>query len=633
MDLRRLLSGVVCVLAGLPISQQIAKPATTLIAGSSIGPYRSTDGGATWKQIFITTTNSTLQGFPKLLCLVVDPQNPANVYAGANYGSPKAFLRSGDGGQTWSVISTPTFAFRAGAGVLAIDPVMTNVIYASTNQEGIQVSTDGGVTWTAPVVPNPLPGRRMGTPNQGSIAGVAVDPNHTGVVYVVGPDSSSGYGLGYVMVSKDYGQTWSVLAQSLDFSDHIFVDPANSQVLYGSNIGSAVQPCPVKNGGTCGLFKSTDAGNTWTALNIPGNLVQSLAIEASSNALYAWSDGGLQKSHVFKSSDGGATWTAVLENMGVGSFGKVVRVDPANPGSVYSIGPTGGDTVSRSTDRGATWSTVTLPDGCNMPGQLICSISFSLQDLVIVPSGSAAPAGPSISANGVINAASFQPGIVSNSWATILGTNLAPRTDDWTNAIVNGRLPTSLDGVSVSVGGKAAVVYFISAGQLNMLVPDLPAGPTTITVTTPAGASAAVSATVVAYAPAFFAWPGNQAVATRQDYSFAAKGGTFSGVNTTAAKPGDILLLWGTGFGLTNPAAPPGVAVPSGQPYTTATNPTVTIDNVPAQVFGAALSAGSVGLYQIAIQVPQNVPDGDWPIQASIGGVTSPTGILLSVHQ
>ncbi len=138
----------------------------------------------------------------------------------------------------------------------------------------------------------------------------------------------------------------------------------------------------------------------------------------------------------------------------------------------------------------------------------------------------------------MVNAASFQPGIVPNSWVTIRGTNLAPRTDDWTNAIVNGKLPTSLDGVSVSMGGKPALVYFISAGQLNVLAPDLPPGPTTVTVMTPSGASAAAAATVVAYSPAFFLWPANQVVATRQDFSFAAKPGTFSGANTVAAKPG-----------------------------------------------------------------------------------------------
>jgi uncharacterized protein (TIGR03437 family) len=59
--------------------------------------------------------------------------------------------------------------------------------------------------------------------------------------------------------------------------------------------------------------------------------------------------------------------------------------------------------------------------------------------------------------------------------------------------------------------------------------------------------------------------------------------------------------------------------------------PTVTIDNTPATVYGAALASGSAGLYQIAIQVPTTLVDGDWPIQVSIGGVTSPTGVVLSI--
>ena len=633
MGVRKRLFPFVWVAATLWGSQQIARPATTLIAGTSAGPYRSTDGGATWKQLFVTNSNSTLQGLPKLNSLVVDPQNPSNIYAGTSYTGPNAFLRSTDGGQTWSVVSATSFGFKAGAGGLAIDPVMTNVIYASTPQQGIAVTTNGGLTWTAPVVPNPLPGRKGGTPNQASISGIATDPNQTGVVYAVGPDQYNGYGGGYILVSRDYGQTWTTLVQSIDFADRIFVHPKNSQILYGSNLGSSVQPCPVTNGGTCGLFKSVDGGRTWTALNIPGALVQSLAIDVASNTLYAWADGGFQKSHVYKSADGGVTWTAVLDNIGVGSFGKVVIVDPANPSNVYTPGPTGGQNVTRSTDSGAHWSTVTLPDGCLSATQRLCSLDVSIESLAIVPPAPAAPPGPSISANGVINAASFQAGIVPNSWVTILGKGLAPRTDDWTNAIVNGRLPTSLDGVSVSIGGRAALVYFISAGQLNVLAPDLPPGPTTVTVTTPDGATAAAPATVVAYAPAFFQWPGNQAVATRQDFSFAAKPGTFSGAATVAAKPGDVLVLWGTGFGPANPPAPAGVPVPSDQLYATATTPTVTINNVPAAVFGAALSAGSVGLYQVAIQVPQSLADGDWPIQVSIGGATSPAGVLLSVQK
>ena len=167
-------------------------------------------------------------------------------------------------------------------------------------------------------------------------------------------------------------------------------------------------------------------------------------------------------------------------------------------------------------------------------------------------------AAPTPAIASVVNAAGFQPGIVANSWVTIQGTNLAPQTDDWSHSIVNGALPASLDGVSVSMGGKPAYVYYISPGQLNVLAPNVPAGPLTVTVTTPGGISASFAATASLYGPAFFLWPGSQAVATRQDYSYAVKAGTLAGATTVAAKPGDVLILWGTGFGPTMPAAPVG---------------------------------------------------------------------------
>jgi uncharacterized protein (TIGR03437 family) len=247
--------------------------------------------------------------------------------------------------------------------------------------------------------------------------------------------------------------------------------------------------------------------------------------------------------------------------------------------------------------------------------------------------GTTPPAAPAISANGVVNGASFQPGVPANSWVTIKGTNLASQTDDWSHSIVNGALPTSLDGVSVSMGGKPAYVYFISPGQLNVLAPDVPAGPVTVTVTTAGGSNTAFATTASAYGPAFFLWPNNQVVATRTDYSYAVKAGTFPGSTTVPAKPGDVIILWATGFGPTMPAAPGGVSVPVSGGYPTASVPTVTINNAPATVYGAALAPGSAGLYQIAIQVPSTLADGDWPIQATIGGVASPAGTILSVHQ
>jgi uncharacterized protein (TIGR03437 family) len=240
---------------------------------------------------------------------------------------------------------------------------------------------------------------------------------------------------------------------------------------------------------------------------------------------------------------------------------------------------------------------------------------------------------PTVDAGGVVSGASFQPGIVPGSWVTIKGTNLSPvASETWDNAIVNGKLPTVLEGVSVSMGSKDAYVYFISPGQINVQAPDIGTGQVPVTVKNAGGTSLAVTANVVAQAPAFFQWPGNQAVATRNsDGSLAVKAGTFAGATTAAAKPGDVLILWGTGFGPTTPAVAAGIQVPADKLYSVAV--TVKIGTVDAQVFGAALSPGYAGLYQIAIQVPASMADGDYAIKATVAGVTSPDGVILSVKK
>jgi uncharacterized protein (TIGR03437 family) len=239
---------------------------------------------------------------------------------------------------------------------------------------------------------------------------------------------------------------------------------------------------------------------------------------------------------------------------------------------------------------------------------------------------------PSITAGGIQNGASFQSGIVPNSWLTIQGSNLASTTDTWANAIVNGKLPTTLDGVSVNVGGQNAYVYYISPTQINVVAPNIALGSAPVTVTTSSGTSSAATATAQAVQPAFFLWPGSYAVATRVDFSFAVKAGTFSGVTTTPAKPGDVLILWGTGFGPTNPAAPVGVQIPADQTYSTATPVSVMIGSNAATVYGAALAPGFAGLYQVAIQVPASLANGDYPVVATINGVQSPNTTLLTVH-
>ncbi|MGB7761542.1 MAG: SBBP repeat-containing protein, partial [Bryobacteraceae bacterium] len=257
---------------------------------------------------------------------------------------------------------------------------------------------------------------------------------------------------------------------------------------------------------------------------------------------------------------------------------------------------------------------------------VVLSIGGASSQTLTLPVG---PPVPLITA--VVNGASFLPGIVPDSWLTIWGTNLSPVTDNWANAIVNGQFPTKLDGVSVSVNGQPGYVYYISPTQINLLAPDTGAGAMQVTVTNSLGTSAAVASTAETFGPAFFMLGGTYyAIATYTDYSLAAKNGAVPGVTTVPAKPGDTLILWGTGFGPTNPAAPVGAEPVAGVLCYTADTVTVTIGGINANMIYSVLS-GYAGLYQIAIQVPA-APSGDQPIVATVGGVSSPATTLITIQ-
>ena len=240
----------------------------------------------------------------------------------------------------------------------------------------------------------------------------------------------------------------------------------------------------------------------------------------------------------------------------------------------------------------------------------------------------------SVSVTQVSNGASFQPGISAGSWVQINGTNLANTNPGriWrADEIVNGNLPTALDGVSVMINNKPAYVYYVSPTQINVQAPsDGSVGPVTVVVNNNGSISPAATGQMQTFAPAFFQYlPTTYAIATRfPDNALIANPSAVPG--TVAAKPGDVLILWGTGFGPTNPATPAGVVV-TGAPAAT-TNPTITLNNsVSATLISTVLSPGSAGLYQIAIQLPNNAPTGDVTIQASVGGVQSPATIRIFV--
>jgi uncharacterized protein (TIGR03437 family) len=305
---------------------------------------------------------------------------------------------------------------------------------------------------------------------------------------------------------------------------------------------------------------------------------------------------------------------------------KVHRI--GTDGILYSVA--GNGTNGYSGDGGpATSAQLNAPEGVAVDGAGNVYIADTGNNLVRVVRPAA---GPVITA--VENAASFQPGLAASTWITIKGSGLSSATDTWANAVVGGNLPTMLDGVSVSVGGQPAYISYVGSGQINALAPNVGPGTVSVTVTNAGGTSPAVSAAALAVQPAFFPW-GNYVVATHQDYSFAVKNGAISGLTTVPAKPGEMIILWGTGFGPTNPVAPVGVAVPSGTVYCTANPVTVTVGGVAATVYGgcAALTPGNAGLYQLAIQVPASLADGDYAVIATVAGAQSPSTALITVQK
>jgi uncharacterized protein (TIGR03437 family) len=347
---------------------------------------------------------------------------------------------------------------------------------------------------------------------------------------------------------------------------------------------------------------------------------------AGSNAAGATGDGGPAINATLQTPYGVAVDAS--GNIYIGdSFNNRVRKVDTN-GIITTI--SGGHTGSLGDGGPAVNSALALPEGLAFDAAANLYIADVNHNVIRKITGLGAPV-PVITS--VLNGASLFPGVAPNAWATIKGSNLSAVTDTWDKAVVDGRLPTKLDNVSVTVGGQSAYIYYVSPGQINFIVPDVGFGAEQVIVSNSSGSSAPFTATSSQYSPTFFLWPSNQTVATRQDFTWAVKNGTFSGSVTAPAKPGDVIILWGTGFGPTAPLAPTGVQTPSDQTYSTSAPPKVTINNAPATVYGAALAPGNAALFQIAIQVPNTIPDGDWPIQATIGGAQSQSSAILSVHK
>ena len=232
---------------------------------------------------------------------------------------------------------------------------------------------------------------------------------------------------------------------------------------------------------------------------------------------------------------------------------------------------------------------------------------------------------------GVSNNASGAPAIESGSWVSIYGTGLSATTRSWQASDFSGNnLPTTLDNVSVQINGKKAAISYVSPGMLNVQAPtDTTVGPVPVAVSNSSG-TATGTATLQSYSPAFFTFQAKYASALHNsDGVYVAPAGYFgSAVTSLPAQPGEALQIYATGLGPTTPAVTAGQAVGSPAPLSDLTQLHVTIGGVPATVRFAGITFP--GVYQVNVIVPQ-LANGDQPILATIGGVSSQTGISIPI--
>jgi uncharacterized protein (TIGR03437 family) len=233
---------------------------------------------------------------------------------------------------------------------------------------------------------------------------------------------------------------------------------------------------------------------------------------------------------------------------------------------------------------------------------------------------------------GVVDAAAFQAnqGLAPGSYITIYGTNLA----DATQVFSTDYLPVSLSDVSVSFDGGGLSLpghlHFVSPGQINVQVPwefeGQPSVDVKVDVTGNVWFFLQSSVVTVPLAPALPAFLMNSGTVADAVDPVNCPPPYIIGSGCPAVR-GQPIQLYANGLGpVSNQPA-------SGQPasltaYAQTTGAvTVTIGGQPAPVAFAGLAPGYVGLYQVNVTVPANIPTGNQPISISVGGKTSPASV------
>jgi uncharacterized protein (TIGR03437 family) len=333
---------------------------------------------------------------------------------------------------------------------------------------------------------------------------------------------------------------------------------------------------------------------------------------------------------------------AVLHNpsrLAVDTSGDLFFTDPPLPsgyvpaGRVYKVtngllnvvagdvtGPLTGYRFSPGDGGPATSAPVGIPAGIAVghDGSIYVVDSYYGSARILNPAGPPSP--PSISPGGVLNAASLTAGPVApGSIATVFGS-LGLNSPSQASGVP---LPKTLSGFSIQLqsGAVSVPLFYASASQANVQIPWEVLGQSAVPATAVLNGNSGPAQTLklATFAPAIFATNGQgtgQGAITDSSYRLVD--------SLNPATQGDVIQIYCTGLGaVTNPPA-------SGSPASgttlsqTTTNPTVRIGGIEAAVLFSGLVPGTVGEYQVNVQVPAGVPAGPAiPVTISIGGSTS----------
>ncbi len=226
--------------------------------------------------------------------------------------------------------------------------------------------------------------------------------------------------------------------------------------------------------------------------------------------------------------------------------------------------------------------------------------------------------------NKVVNAADLANGVAPGGLITLFGNQLSPVN----LATSEMPLPTALADSCLTVNGFPVPILFVSPNQINAQMPFETVGNVSMILRTPGGSSDTYNLQVIPGAPGVFhsgvAGPAND-VATIIRNS--------NGQLVTDSDPvhrNDVLVIFLTGLGQTSPAVATGMPAPMSPLSIALTKPTVSIGGVQLPLFYYGLAPGLVGVNQINVKVPANVPTGlSMPLTISQGTYISSTSVRV----